>query len=213
MAEPVGSLAVTMRTRLGAVWLATVVGAAIAASLLCSCTPAPPVAHVSSAFTDEDAKLFDDGIDFVADPGGLEGSWLEDWQKDLERRVGSADVVATVTVSTIRTDVDPSQRQTIHLVADVDKNIVGKAPGSELELTVEEGQPGFATVQGNDQRILNQPFVAYVKWYRTQDGDVKPHWHLAPATPTVVEQTQSLADRRAAAGGQGPRTTVVVHPN
>ncbi|MFW6050541.1 MAG: hypothetical protein ACODAU_05170 [Myxococcota bacterium] len=176
-----------------------------------ACAASQGTARVTSAFTEEDAEVFEDGIDFVADPGGLQGPWQESWEKDLQRRVSRADVVATVTVRAIQGDVDLDRQETIRLVVDVDEELLGDAPSSELELEVAEGQEGFESVQGNDRRVLNQPFVAYVKWYRDASGEVRPHWHLAPATPSVVQQTRDLIAKRREAPEQQTRQRVIVH--
>lgn len=178
---------------------------------LVACGASAPPARVSSPFTAEDAEIFDDGIDFVAAPAGLEGAWHEDWREDLERRVGMADLIAIITVDTIRTDVDLERRETVRLLASVDDELVGEAPGDELQLITREGQPGFGTVQGNDRRILNQPFVAYVKWYTDSAGEVRPHWHLAPATAQVVEETRSLVETLRTAPENRVRRKVIIH--
>src|SRR5690349_14806989 len=109
-------------------------------------------------------KVFDDGVDFVAMLEGLEGKWLDDWTKDLSLRVQDADLIALVTVRTLRTDSDPQQRVTYRLNAEVTKLLVGDAPrGKEIELAVDPDDPGFPTVQDNLGRIVDQSFVAYVK--------------------------------------------------
>src|SRR5262245_21455037 len=72
--------------------------------------PRETVMRVTSPFTADLAPVFDNGLDLVRDPRVLEGQWLETWEDDLDRRIASSDVVAVVTVRTLRTDVDLEQR-------------------------------------------------------------------------------------------------------
>jgi hypothetical protein len=146
-------------------------------------------------FTPEHAEVFEDGIDFVADPEGLEGRWREDWSWDLDRRVTWADVIAIVTVRTVRSDTDPGRENTVRLVVETGRTLVGD-PGEDLELKVHQDSPGYSSVEGNSRRILDHEFIAFIKWYETDSGAVAPHWHLAPSTESVVSRTEYLLERR-----------------
>src|SRR5690349_7765110 len=91
-----------------------------AATVLTACGGAQePVAVVTSPFTSEHAAVFEDGLDLVRDPRVLEGQWLSSWEDEIDRRVTLSDVVALVTVRTLRTDVDLDQRRTYRLVSRV----------------------------------------------------------------------------------------------
>ncbi len=165
-------------------------------------------------FTEEHAAVFEDGVDFVADPQILSGRWLEDWHRDMQKRVELSDFVGVVTVTTFRTDTDPGQQTTHRLLATVDRRLHGDPLGDELTLLTYEGQEGYATVQENEQRILNQRFVVFVKWYNDEEGAVAAHWHLALASEPIVSRTEELI-----AQGLQERTDsktqkrVIVHQN
>jgi hypothetical protein len=176
-----------------------------------ACAGAATGLEVTSPFTEEDARVFGDGVDFIADPAGLEGPWYDSWHSEMEHRVKAADLIAAITVRTMRTDVDLDRRRTMRVVADVDDVVLGKAPGDEVVLVVREGQSGFASVEGNEKRILNQAFMAYIKWYRRDDGEVAAHWHLAPATPGIVSETTSLVKRYRKARPEEGQRRVIVH--
>lgn len=71
----------------------------------CGSTAHPQtIATVSSPMTAQDEAVFEDGLDMVRDPRVLEGPWLTSWEDELDQRVTRADIVALVTVRTLRTD-------------------------------------------------------------------------------------------------------------
>jgi hypothetical protein len=183
----------------------------VLAAALAACAGRASTVRVTSPFTEEDAEVFDDGIDYVGDPSGLEGPWHDSWRRDLQLRVGRADLIAAVTVRTLRIDVDLDRRQTARLVTTVGEVLAGSPPGTEVVLVVREGQMGFSTVHGNDHRILDQTFVAYVKWAQGDAGEVVPRWHLAPASPGVVDETRELIRMKRAGAESQPRRVVHQH--
>jgi hypothetical protein len=165
--------------------------------------------RVTSEFTSEDAELFEDGFDFVKEPAALEGQWLEDWQREIKSRVANSDFIATVTVTTLRTDVNPERQTSFRVVANVERKLYGSIPGSELQLTVDEKAVGYASVKDNQDLYLNQVFVAYLKWYEKPDGEVAAHWHLSPASEGIVGATEKLVAERTETSKV--RRKVVVH--
>lgn len=165
-------------------------------TLLFACGGSGPVQpRVSSDFTPEDARLFEDGVDFVHDPEVLEGRWREDWSNELQARIIAADLVALVNVNTVRIDVDLERHETYRLFAELEEVYVGDEQEDELMLPVREGDAGFGTVQGNDERIRRQAFLLFAKWYEDENGRVLPHWHLSPAVSSVTRRVQFLIER------------------
>lgn len=180
-------------------------------SVLSGCGSAPPPARATTPFTAEHAEVFEDGVDFIADPTQLEGRWREDWSRDLDRRVSESDVIAKVTVHTIHTDTDLDRVSTYRLVGEVEEALWGEPPEDEVTLSVREGDPGYGTLEGNDRRVLNQSFVAFIKWYDAPDGTVRPHWHLAPSTEPVVSRVEYLIENRLRAPEDRADRRVIVH--
>jgi hypothetical protein len=172
-----------------------------------SCAGKTPEAQNRPPLTADQAQSFEDGVDFVATLEGIEGRWRDDWDKELDVRVGSADLIALVTIRTLRTDTDPEQRITHRLLAQVERELVGDADG-EIELAVHADARGFTSVHENLGRLSDQQFVAYVR-----RGPEKLHWHLSPASEPVVSETESrISARRASSGGEGAQR-VTVHQN
>jgi hypothetical protein len=163
----------------------------------------------SSDFTEEHARYFEDGFDFVKEPGELDGQWLQDWQKELEKRVNLSDAIAVVTVTTLRTDVDPDRKTDYRVIANIESRLFGLLPDDELTLEVHEQSEGYNSVHDNQRQYLNRRFVAYVKWYEDDEGDVAAHWHLSPASEGIVERTKKLVEQRTTK--KKIRRKVVVH--
>jgi hypothetical protein len=181
---------------------------ALAASLLLltvACGGAQTTAVVAP-LTPEQLKAFDHGIDFVTTLEGLEGRWRDDWDRDLQVRVSSADLIAAVTVRTLRTDTDPTQRVTYRLVAHVDRELVGGQRDKDIELAVHDDQSGYLSVRENMSRIADKQYVAYVKRGSRGEDD----WHLSPASDQVLTETESKITQlmRAPQNATGERVVV-----
>jgi hypothetical protein len=161
--------------------------------------------------TPEQERVFEHGVDFVAALEGLEGRWRDDWDRDLQERVASADFIGTVKVKTLLTETDPEQRVTYRLVATVDRTLVGDA-GKEVELRVRQGQPGFPSVHDNLQRIQDRRFIAFVRWYGDDVGEKAAHFHLSPASEVIVSQTESTVALKKKLPSQSTER-VIVHTN
>lgn len=176
--------------------------------------PQETVAVVTSPFTDEHAVLFEDGLDLVRDPRVLEGHWLSSWEDELARRTGFADVVALVTIRTLRTDVDLDRRRTYRLMTHVDRVLHGERVGEEIVLIVREGEGGFGTVETNERQLLDRQYLAFIKWAEDEDGTVRARWHLSPATDQVAGRVRAALRRREDyARENDPNRRIIIHRN
>jgi hypothetical protein len=165
-----------------------------------SSAPSPPLPP-------EQARVFDQGVDFIGRLAGLEGRWREEWDQDLATRVAAADVIAVVRIKTVRTDIDPERRSTHRLVASVEREIAGKAP-REIELAVRQDAAGFAGVDANLARLQTDSYIAFVKWFTTTTGARAAHFHLSPASDEVLLETEAVV---AGAGDEPRPARVHVH--
>jgi len=168
-----------------------------------------PTQVATSPFLDEHEPMFENGIDMVRDPEALGGAWYGTWQDELDARITNADVVALVTVDTLRTDLDLDRNETYRLHATVDNVYLGEL-GETISLAVRNDEPGYGTVENNQSRLLERRFFAYIKFQDTDDG-VRPRWHLSPATEAVALETRRLLAARRDVQTRGTRRTVVVH--
>ena len=210
------------------------IAAVLSLVVLLACGGAPERDFTNiEPYTVEHEPYFEDGVDMVRDPEALGGSWLETWEEELDRRVTMADVVALVTIRTLRDDIgdtnrgygevptleeaDRSRRRTIRLVAHPDRVWLGEAQvaGQDLVLSVREGTGGFGTVETNERRLLDEQFVAFIKWQRDgESGEMRPRWHLSPATEAVARRVRDLLQRRRdVVESDGSRRRVIIHRN
>jgi hypothetical protein len=172
----------------------------LAALTLGACGTAGSAAKPSSPFTDNDTRLFESGVDTVGDPGQLTGRWADDWTNEMRERVARSDFVALVTVNTVRTDINPEQHTTHWLVVGVDDVLKGGAGKRELSLPSPQDALGFESVDRERGTILRRPLLLLAKWVAEPGGEVRPAWHLAPASKEV------LAVVRSHLGGDGDST-------
>lgn len=173
-----------------------------------------PVERVVTPFLEEHAPLFENGLDLIRDPAGMEGSWLETWEQELDSRVTHADLVLLVTVRTIRQDTDLDRRDTFRLIVHVDRKLLGDVE-EELTLVTRQPDAGFQTVETNERRLLDQQFIAFVKWQRDEaTQEILPRWHLSPATDAVAARVRDLLEqRRQIVQQQNSRQRVIIHRN
>lgn len=169
-------------------------GVVVALVLSFACGSSVPARAVTSAFSVRHGELFDDAVDFMADPNAMDGSWAKRWQADLDGRVADSDVVAVIRVETLVSDTDPRKRGGLRLLPVAVRTLRGRLP-PQTDLRVSEGRPGYVSVDANRSQIMADEFVLFLKWYQSEGSSVAAHWHLAPASDAVmarVEQAMGL---------------------
>lgn len=169
--------------------------ATLAGLMLAACGGSTRPAIVVTPMTPEDEVAFDNGADFVDDPTFLEGNWLEEWEQSIVERCARADAIAVITITHLQTSTDLERRTSYRLVARVDLERFGSVD-DELSLIVREGQAGYQSIRGAETRLLNQQFIAFVRWTEGDAGTVVPRWHLSPATERVSRRVNTLVERR-----------------
>ena len=177
---------------------------ALAAMAACATAGHVPVA--TSPFTADDARVFDQGISYLTEPGALGGEWESDWRESLELRVQRADVVALVRGHTYREDTMPSRHRVYRLAMTVVDELYGELD-EMVDLVSRESDEGHATIAGREEQILLRDFVAFIKWRRVEatsaaDGAsasrpdrVEAAFHLEPASEAVVDEVRALLGR------------------
>lgn len=184
-------------------------GWVIGALLLVSCASggASNAGRPTSPFLESDGPLFEDGVDLVGDPSNLSGKWADDYANELRDRVNRSDLIALLTVNTVRSDVSPSDHTTHWLIAQVGDVFKGKFEG-ELSLASSDDALGFDSVDRERGNILKRPLVVFAKWANDPStGGVRAHWHLAAGTRDVVDAVRM----QIAGGPKATQTEIIEH--
>ncbi len=153
-----------------------------------SCSSTTSNIRPQAPWEPELAEFFDDAADFIQNPGDLQGAWSTGYSRELQGRVDEADLICRVTVSTLNEDINVEGHRRKHLLMGITSVLYGEEPeGRRLHLSVDEGSAGFDTIDASERRLLDNQFVAFVRWYEDEDSAVRGHWHLSPGTRSVVE--------------------------
>jgi hypothetical protein len=153
----------------------------------------------SSEFTTRDTGLFEDGVDLIEDPQGLEGQWRDDWESDLNDRIARSDVIAVGTVNTLRTDLDLEHNTNYRVVFDFERSLQGEPPSNELNLASRTGAPGYSSIDRDHDKILNRRFIVFMKYAPGSEGDeeaVIAHFHLSPLSQVVLERITQFKESK-----------------
>lgn len=154
-------------------------------------------------FRASDVALFDNSVDLVAAPVIVEGE-----RGAFERRVGRADLVGSIRVQSLHSEFI-KRRSAYRLTVKVKDRLKGEST-RELELRVADDDPGYRSVEANEDRLLHDPFIAFVKWEADPESpELIAHWHLSPDSDAVREKIDYVLRRPAS----DPHTEVeVVEP-
>jgi hypothetical protein len=154
----------------------------------------------SSEFGVRETQLFEDGVDLIEDPQGLEGKWRDDWEADLNERISKSDVIASGTVTTVRTDIDLDKRTNYRVVFALDHALKGDKPSPEITLVTRQGAAGYASIERDRQNMLGRKLVVFVKYAAPIEGSgnsaVISHFHLSPNSPVVLDRVGEFESRK-----------------
>lgn len=151
-----------------------------------------------SAWTGEEAQLFEDGIDRGAIPlGNEEPARDEGNEEKIPARAEAADGVLVVKV--VGFGAEPFGEQTrfrVEVVAD-GPPLVGRGIEGTLPLSVEPRAPSYGTIRASDARLIGRKLVLFYKRYAADDGgEPITHFHLAPVTVPILEAIQLYKTRK-----------------
>lgn len=143
-------------------------------------------------FRDSDLLLFDNAVDLVRAPVIVEG----EYSGAFERRVQRADLIAVLRVDALSSDL-VKRRSTYRLTVRVKNRIKGES-SDEFVLRVRDDEPGYQSVRVNEDRLLHNAFVAFIKWESDPGAaDRVAHWHFSPDSDAVRDKVEYLIRRPA----------------
>lgn len=164
--------------------------------------------RVYPPLAESDVPLFDNGADFIEDPESLDGQWRDDWTTEFQQRVERADLVATISLSDVQSELDEVEGTEAHRFrATIAETLYGTARDLELHLRTAPNDRGYSTVS-NTESIAARAWVVFVKWRAADDGDKLAAWHLAPASEPIARRLGFLIERRKDAEGISGRRII-----
>jgi len=144
----------------------------------------------TSEFRASDVSLFDQTVDRVAAPITVDG----ELSAVFERRVDRSDFIAIVRVASLSSDW-VKRRSAYRLAIKIKETLKGSPP-KDLVLIVHDDEPGYASVKANEDRLLRNSFLAFLKWEnRPQRSESIPRWHLSPDSDAAREKVDYLLGR------------------
>lgn len=156
-----------------------------------ACSPSVRQIRPSSPFTADMGHLFDDSVDYVENVDGLGGRVASDWESQIDGLSRSSDLIGPATIETVLQGQDTDGARIYRLTANLSSIVRGDAPPDHrVQLRVSEGQAGFNTVQGREERLQAGHYVMFVKWYTDGAGNVQAHWHLSPQTDSLLARVR-----------------------
>lgn len=164
--------------------------------LSAACGGGKPGAGSTVALSAREHALFDDGVDLIENPEGLSGRWKEDWDRDLEERIASSDLVATGSVNTLRTEVDPERSTSYHLVLEIKRTLIGEPFSDELLLISRDGDTGYGSVVQHRDHVLRRAVLAFIKYGAGPEGESVPYFHLAAPSKVALERVRAYKERK-----------------
>ncbi|MEO7095416.1 MAG: hypothetical protein ABI175_19325 [Polyangiales bacterium] len=182
-------------------------GSGLLVGVVCAALACGPGAKVAkgptrpeSAWSGEDADLFDDGIDIgaVSATGGTGGTTPDD-SNDLKitSRVYAGDGVVLAKVIGVSSEpVGEKNRYRLEFLVEGEA-LAGAKTESPFNLKIEPTSPAFGSVRSQDAQLIGKKFVVFFKRYASEDGDEPvTHFHLSPGNEHILSQVKAVATKK-----------------
>lgn len=174
----------------------------------CSTSATTGTPTVQSEFSVDDARRFDDSVDYAENIQQLGGRVATQWRRQVEELSTNADLIVAVRIETVNSGSEPNGGSVLRLDAVASENpIRGQLPPDRrVELRASEGESGYNQIHGNETRLQRGVYVLWVKWYRDTDNAVRAHWHLSPQSDAL---TARIREAIGYVDPNAPRETVI----
>jgi hypothetical protein len=146
-------------------------------------------------FSPGEARFFDDGLDLIEDLSVLSGEWAFQAEDELIGRVQLADLVAEVDILAVQLSTDIDGKESRRIDIQVEKILLGAAPGKTISLMASEASKGFITILRNEQRLSGRK-LAFVRFYNDEAGVLRSRFHLSPASQALRASVQRRVEQR-----------------
>lgn len=159
---------------------------ALSVALTSACASRPQI-RTTGPFTDEMARYFDDSVDYITNLDELGGRMAADLNTQLGYLGRNSDLIAVIRIETVAVSQDPDGTQSYRLVGPIGEALHGTAPpDNRVQLRAVQGQAGYNTVSGRQDRLQNGQWLVFVRWYTDGRGEIRAHWHLYPHSEAMV---------------------------
>ncbi len=154
-----------------------------------------------SAWTAEEAQLFDDGIDVGAIPPGDAPPSRDEANEDrIPARVDTADgVVIAKGVGVSSEPMGDRKRYRIEL-AQEGEPLAGASVPVPFTLSLEPDAPAYGTIRSQDAKLIGRKLVVFFKRYAPDPEEdaveAITHFHLSPASAAVLDAIKLHKARR-----------------
>lgn len=158
----------------------------------CSGTSANRAAPNTAPFSTENARFFDDAVDYIENPEDLGGRLASDWREQIDHLSRESELIVPVRVETVSegTEATSSAAYTLTAVA-TGAAVKGTIPSDRhVSLRVTEGSNGFHTVRNNITRVQSREYILFARNHTDDEGQVRPRWHLSPNTPRLLQRVR-----------------------
>jgi hypothetical protein len=167
---------------------------ALSALLLASCASggASRGAPTTQPFSAENARFFDDAVDYIENPEDLGGRLAADWRMQIDHLARESELIVPVRIETVSegTEANSAAAYTLTAVA-TGPAVKGQVPRDRhVALRVTEGSTGFHTVRNNITRVQAREYLLFARYQTDDEGQVRARWHLSPNTPRLLERVR-----------------------
>lgn len=158
----------------------------------------------TAPFTAENARFFDDAVDYIENPEDLGGRLASDWRAQIDHLSRESDFIVPVRVETVSEGTEANSSSSFTLTAvGTGEALKGRIGGDRrVSLRVTEGSVGFQTVRNNIARVQSREYLLFARNHTDAEGAVRPRWHLSPHTPRLVERVRDTVGSPDSSGSE-----------
>ncbi len=144
-----------------------------------------------------ESRLFDDGIDLLADPGKLSGKWGYEAENELDARSNLADMVAVVEILSVQTNTDLDGKQAKRIAIKVVKTLYGSSPSSQFPVISAEDSFGYKLIIRHEASLSGRQ-IMFIRWFDEENGSLGSHFHFSPYSKALTSSLKTRLESRVA---------------
>ncbi len=165
-------------------WLVTCLALLVAG---CPDKPADAPSRPLPAYSGHATELFDDAVEPAAVGLDVDRSFAPRSDALLRERAQVSDAVLRVRVATVTTKQEETGATFTIGLRPVEK-LHGDhpPPGETFNVRIDKSSASQGIMKSFGARLVNRPFIAFVRLFVRPDGDSELHFHLSPDSKEMV---------------------------